>query len=365
MEVVQVLHMNGGNGKTSYAQNSLLQRKVISKSKAAIKEAMTNFYNKSSQNTIAIADFGCSSGPNTLFAVSEIIETVEKICKDLDRQSPEYHVFLNDLANNDFNTVFKYLLPDFQTKMKEYTKEQCFISGTPGSFHGRLFPTNTLHFAYSSSSLHWLSQVPRGLESNKRNIYINRTSPPNVFKAYCGQFQKDFSMFLECRSKEMISGGRMVLTFLGRRSTDPCSKECCYFWELLAMALNQLVSEGTIDEDKFNSFNIPFYTPSPYEVKCEVDKQGSFTIDKLEIYEHNWNECLNEFDSSEATKDVGYIFANFIRSGMEPLIINHFGFQEAVIDEVFNRYSSIVNDCMAKEKNEFVYFILSITKKYD
>ncbi|XP_050206756.1 salicylate carboxymethyltransferase-like [Mercurialis annua] len=365
MEVVQVLHMNGGNGKTSYAQNSLLQQKVISKSKAAIKEAMTDLYNNNFPKSLAIADFGCSSGPNTLFAVSEIIEAVEKICKDLDRQSSEYNVFLNDLANNDFNTVFKYLLPDFQTKMKEYTKGQCFISGTPGSFYGRLFPANTLHFAYSSCSLHWLSQVPRGLESNKGNIYINRTSPPNVFEAYCGQFQKDFSMFLESRSEEMISGGRMVLTFVGRRSTDPSSKECCYFWELLAMALNQLVSEGMIDEDKFNSFNIPFYAPSPYEVKCEIDKQGSFIIDKLELHEHNWNECLNEFDPSEATEDVGYTFANCIRSGMEPLIINHFGFQEAVIDEVFNRYSSIVKDCMAKEKNEFVYLTLSITKKDD
>ncbi|XP_055959633.1 salicylate carboxymethyltransferase-like isoform X2 [Mercurialis annua] len=283
MEVVQVLHMNGGNGKTSYAQNSLLQS----------------------------------------------------------------------------------LLPDFQRKMKEYTKGQCFVSGTPGSFHGRLFPTNTLHFAYSSSSLHWLSQVPRGLESNKGNIYINSTSPSNIVKEYCSQFQKDFLMFLECRSKEMRIGGYMVLTFLGRRNNDPSAKECCYLWELLAMALNQLVLEGMIDEEKFNSFNIPFYAPSPLEVKCQVDKQGSFCTDKLEIYEHDWNECRNEFDPSEATKDVGIIFANFIKSGMEPLIINHFGFQEAVIDEVFNRYSSIVNDCMAKEKNEFVYFILSITKKDD
>ena len=35
----------------------------------------------------------------------------------------------------------------------------------------------------------------------------------------------------------------MVLTFLGRRSDDPSSKECCYIWELLAVALNDMVSE--------------------------------------------------------------------------------------------------------------------------
>lgn len=68
-------------------------------------------------------------------------------------------------------------------------------------------------------------------------------SPLSVLKAYYDQFQKDFSFFLNCRSKELVTGGRMVLTFLGRRSEDPSSKECCYIWELLAMALKEMVLE--------------------------------------------------------------------------------------------------------------------------
>lgn len=69
------------------------------------------------------------------------------------------------------------------------------------------------------------------------------TSPPCVFKAYYEQFQRDFSIFLKCRAEELVAGGRMVLTFLGRRSEDPSSKECCYIYELMAMALNDMVSE--------------------------------------------------------------------------------------------------------------------------
>ena len=38
----------------------------------------------------------------------------------------------------------------------------------------------------------------------------------------------------------------MVLTILGRRSDDPSSKECCYIWELLAVALNDMVAEVQI-----------------------------------------------------------------------------------------------------------------------
>ena len=88
-----------------------------------------------------------------------------------------------------------------------------------------------------------VDQVPQGLEGNERNIYMASSSPPSVLKAYFEQFQSDFSMFLRCRSEELVEGGSMVLTFLGRRNDDPSSKECCYIWELLALALNDMVSE--------------------------------------------------------------------------------------------------------------------------
>ena len=71
------------------------------------------------------------------------------------------------------------------------------------------------------------------------------TSPPSVLKAYYEQFQRDFSMFLKCRAEELVAGGGMVLTILGRRNEDPSSEECCYIWELMAMALNEMVSEVT------------------------------------------------------------------------------------------------------------------------
>lgn len=72
---------------------------------------------------------------------------------------------------------------------------------------------------------------------------MSSSSPPNVINAYYEQFKQDFSLFLKCRSEELVTGGRMVLTILGRRSDDPTSKECCYIWELLATALNDMVSE--------------------------------------------------------------------------------------------------------------------------
>jgi hypothetical protein len=118
-----------------------------------------------SSRSLAIADLGCSSGPNTLFMVSELIKIVDKLRRKLGHESPEYQVFLNDLPGNDFNTIFKSL-PSFQKKLSCQLGPgagPCLFSRTPGSFYGRLFPSKTLHFVYSSYSLHWLSQVTYSL----------------------------------------------------------------------------------------------------------------------------------------------------------------------------------------------------------
>ncbi|KAJ9172751.1 hypothetical protein P3X46_015961 [Hevea brasiliensis] len=365
MEVVQVLRMNGGIGETSYAQNSLVQQKVISMTRPITEEAITDLYCGTFPKTLVIADLGCSSGPNTLFAVSEIIKVVEKLCGKLGRQSPEYQVFLNDLPGNDFNTIFRSL-PGFQERMKKQAEAvtgPCFFNGVPGSFHGRLFPSNSLHFVHSSYSLQWLSQVPEGLEDNKGNIYMASGSPPSVLKAYYLQFQKDFSLFLNCRFNELVLGGRMVLTFLGRRSPDPSSKECCYIWELLAMVLNEMVLEGIIEEEKFDSFNIPQYTPSPFEVQSEIEKEGSFIIDRLEVSAVNWDAYHNEFNLADAFKDGGYNVAKCMRAVAEPLLVGHFGFSDAIIEDIFRQYRVLVADRMAREKTEFVNVIVAMTKK--
>ncbi|EEF33154.1 S-adenosyl-L-methionine:benzoic acid/salicylic acid carboxyl methyltransferase 3 [Ricinus communis] len=362
MEVVRERHMNGGTGENSYAQNSLLQQKVISMTKPIIEKAMANLYCSSFPESIAIADFGCSSGPNTLITISEIIKAAENNCRKLGRRSPEYHVFFNDLPSNDFNTIFRSL-PSFQEKLKQQSIGPCFFYGIPGSFYGRLLPRNSLQFAYSSCSLHWLSQVPEGLESNNGKIHMSNTSPPSVLKAYYAQFQTDFITFLKCRSEELIPGGHMVWTMTGRRSKDPSSKDDYYLWELLAMTLNQLVLEGAIDKEKFDSFNIPQYTPSIFEVISKIEEEGSFLIDQLEVYEQHWNAYHDEPNLSEDFKDPGYNVAKFARAVSEPLIISHFCLDKAIMDKIFDRYRTMLNDYMAKEKTKFVNLIVSVVKK--
>ncbi|XP_076886248.1 S-adenosyl-L-methionine:benzoic acid/salicylic acid carboxyl methyltransferase 2-like [Bidens hawaiensis] len=366
MDVSDVLRMNGGNGDYSYSNNSLLQRKVISMTKPIIDDALTNLYSAMNfPKTLIMADLGCSSGPNTLLVVSELVNSIDKIRLKLGNgESPEIQIYLNDLPHNDFNNIFlsvSKFQKNLASQLVANSSSSCYVSGVPGSFYTRLFLRKSIHFVYSSYSLMWLSQVPKMMNTNKGNIYMSTTSPPSVIKAYREQFQSDFLTFLKCRAEEMVSGGRMVLTILGRQSDDPCSKECCYVWDLLAASLNDMIAEGLIEEEKLDSFNIPQYTPSPKEVSNGVEKEGSFVIDCLQVTEVNWDACTDSNHSLSEEDEQGYNMGKCMRAVAEPLVLSHFG--ESVVEEVFKRYTNKIKISMSKEKAKLVNVTVAMTRK--
>lgn len=110
-----------------------------------------------------------------------------------------------------------------------------------------------------------------------------------------------------------------------------------------------------------DTFNIPQYTPCPSEVKSEVLKEGSFTINRLEVSHVNWNAYHSDFSPSDSLDDGGYSVAKCMRAVAEPLLVSHFG--EGIIEEVFRRYREIIADRMSKEKTEFINVIISVTKR--
>jgi jasmonate O-methyltransferase len=88
---------------------------------------------------MVIADLGCSSGTNALVLVSTAIEAIHSYCIQFQRQPPEVCIFLNDLPDNDFNTVVKSLVA-----LRQSNKPLIMTGVVPGSF---------THFTNDSSLL--------------------------------------------------------------------------------------------------------------------------------------------------------------------------------------------------------------------
>ncbi|KAF5207072.1 Salicylate o-methyltransferase, partial [Thalictrum thalictroides] len=107
--------MKEGVGETSYAKNSSFQRSVLSKVKPFIEETIVQLYCTTFPQRLTIADLGCSTGTNSIFIISELLKAISEVCQKLGRSPPEFQVLLNDLPENDFNTVFKST-PNFYEK---------------------------------------------------------------------------------------------------------------------------------------------------------------------------------------------------------------------------------------------------------
>ena len=65
-----------------------------------------------------------------------------------------------------------------------------------------------------------------------------------MIKLFQEQFQHDFELFLTLRSRELVGGGRMLLTFLGRKSEDMFMHgEVTAAFELVSESLQSLVQK--------------------------------------------------------------------------------------------------------------------------
>ncbi|KAJ6799034.1 anthranilate O-methyltransferase 3-like [Iris pallida] len=209
----------------------------------------------------------------------------------------------------------------------------------------------------------WLSQVPQRLHNspssplNKGNIYIAEASPQIVVDLYLEQFQKDFSTFLRLRYKELVLSGRMVLTFLGRRSSHARYGEWSKFWGLLSDAMNDMVLEGILDEAKVNAFNLPTYAPSMEEVTTVVENEGLFHLEQVQILKSNWDPIDDSmFNNSASGENV----AKCARAVIEPTIDKYFG--KAIVEDLFSRYAKNVAKHLLVEKTKHVIFVIVLRK---
>ncbi|KAM3189265.1 hypothetical protein ACQJBY_067901 [Aegilops geniculata] len=368
MKEASGVRMVTGNGENSYAANSRLQEKAILETRPVLRKAIQEVCTSLSarRSTMVVADLGCSSGPNTLSFISEVIGAVRSCTRksEEERRTVEVQFFLNDLPGNDFNLVFRSLEQFEDLGGKDTTP--FYVAGLPRSYYRKLFPSRSVHFFHSSYSLMWRSKVPEELSScthlNEGNIYIGKTTPPMVIKLFQKQFKKDFELFLTLRFKELVSGGRMLLTFLGRKNEEMMTHgEVGTLYELVAESLLSLVLKGRVEKEKLDSFNVPYYTPTVKEVRELINKSRLFDIEHARLFESNWDPQ----DDSDGDVVLDYAgsganVANCIRAVMEPLIVDHFG--EDIIDDLFVVFASIVAKHLEKAKAKYPIIVLSLKK---
>ncbi|XP_048593673.1 probable methyltransferase TCM_000336 [Brassica napus] len=162
-------------------------------------------------------------------------------------------------------------------------------------------------------------------------------------------------MFLRFRSKEVVSTGRMVLILLGREGPNPVGRRNSFFCELLARSIADLVAQGETEQEKLDSYENHFYAPSAAEIEGEVNKEGSFELEKLEMI-----EVANKWGKEDGIS-AGLVFAKTVRASQGSMLAQHFG--EAILDKMFDTYARLIDEELAKEDIRPITFVVVLKRK--
>ncbi|PRQ15951.1 putative loganate O-methyltransferase [Rosa chinensis] len=410
--------MKAGAGPNSYAKNSTYQRGVADAAKELLTKAIAENLDTEillSSNTFHIADLGCSVGPNTFYAVKNILESVQSKyqSKGPNSQIPEFQVFFNDHTTNDFNILFKSLPHN-----RHY-----HAAGVPGSFYGRIFPNASVHIVHSSYTNHWLSRVPKDVTDsnspawNKGRIHYLK-STDEVVRAYEDQFARDMECFLHVRSQEIVNGGLMVLTIPGRPDGTPHSHAAANVtYQLLGTCLIEMAKKIWKNRNFYKSIQslgkycIPNFfliisntndqkdkiKPSKRNWRiyvawfvacrryfflnaatCSLNMQGIVSEDKVDAFnipiyymspkeleaavEQNGcfsvegMEILPYVSTLHSVAKTAPLIALHVRAATEGLFKLHFG--DAILDELFDLYCKnlVAQHCIFKSTEVFNFF---------
>ncbi|KAF2305660.1 hypothetical protein GH714_007323 [Hevea brasiliensis] len=322
--------MIGGDGTYSCTKNSYLQREGINYAKGLIDETIAHKLDikdlLSNSRSFKIADLGCSVGPNTFICMESVIQAVKHKFQShgLTEQIPDFQVFFSDHTFNDFNTLFRSLPPE-----RPY-----FAAGVPGC-----------------QKRSWIRAQPAW---NKDRIYYTG-APDEVGKAYAIQFAKDVDIFLDARAKELVVGGMMVLILPGIH--NGISHSCAVvnvMLDLLGSCLMDMCKEGLVSEAQVDSFNLPMYVPSPKEMIELVERNGSFKIERMELFDPvpgNEAQILRS----------GHAWKMHFRAGLEAVFSKHFASE--TIDELFDRFPNKAAEKLKATLTETTLLFIALKRK--
>jgi hypothetical protein len=128
------------------------------------------------------------------------------------------------------------------------------------SFYGPLLPPSTVHLATCFNSIQWLDQLPAVPLPD--SVGYRRPHParnglaasPEAQAAFTRQAERDPLRFLECRARELVPGGKLLLASLGDTEQVRIGVGLI---DLLNDAGLDLVAAGQLERRQYERLTLP------------------------------------------------------------------------------------------------------------
>jgi len=329
----------------SYTASSRLQAAGLSGAIKLFEEAANTVPIPKPPQPIVIADYGASTGHNSLLPICSAIAVLRK------RTRPEHSILVahTDVAENDFTVLFQTLEEDPDSYLKKDAAS--FASAIGRSFYTQILPSNSVNVGWSSWAVQWLGRVPAPVPDHLQVAY---SADENVKAAYAKQAAFDWHEFVAFRGRELCPGGRLVV--LTTAVGDDGEFGHRPLFRSMVAELTDLVAQELITEDEVHRMCIPMVSRRAAEFLSPFVPKGRFErleVEHLEVFDAEdrfWSQYRVDHDA----KAFGAQWAAFARASVFPSLASALdgGRSDPRCGEFIERLEAGVAARMAAEPEE-------------
>jgi hypothetical protein len=295
----------------SYTASSRLQAAGLLGAIKLFEEAANTVPLPKPPQPIVIADYGASTGHNSLLPICAAIAVLRK------RTRPEHSILVahTDVAENDFTVLFKTLDDDPDSYLKKDAAS--FASAIGRSFYTQILPSNSVNLGWSSWAIQWLGRVPAPVPDH---LQVSYSADENVKAAYAKQAAFDWHEFVAFRGRELCPGGRLVVLTTAVGEDGEFGHRPLFGG--MAAELADLVAQGLITEDEVHRMCIPIVSRRAADFLSPFAPKGRFErleIEHLEVFDAEdrfWTQYRVDHDA----KAFGAQWAAFARASVFPTL---------------------------------------------
>jgi hypothetical protein len=267
---------------------------------------------------VRVLDLGSSEGRNAVRLMGDVVQGLRH------RTGQPVQPIFSDLPSNNFNQLF--------ANLEEARRGRLFPAGVHpgavgGSFYGPLVPPGTIHLATCFNSIQWLDRLPEVPLPDcvaYRRPHPPRpgvTASPEVAAAFEAQAERDLIRFLECRARELVPGGKLLLA--GPGDTDE-ARVSDGLSDVLDDACRDLVAAGLMEREQYERLTMPCYFRTVAELLAPLQREGSpvrgaFAVDRAEALEVP-TPYVVEFRRGGDVAAYAGAYTGFVRAITEPVV---------------------------------------------
>jgi hypothetical protein len=262
---------------------------------------------------IVIADYGAATGHNSLLPICAAIEVLRK------RTRPDQSVLVihTDLPDNDFTAMFRTLAEDPDTYLGK--DSATFASAVGRSFYEQVMPSGSVHLAWSSWAIQWLSKVPAPIPDH---ILAGYSGDEDTRAAYARQAAHDWHEFIAFRGRELRRGGRLVVMTMAVGEDGEFGYRPLF--ESVLDTLDEFRRDGLLTEDEVRGMSIPVFARSEKDFFAPFAPSGRFEqleIDHLEVF-HAEDRFWSQYQAASDATAFGASWASFVRAAVLPTLLD-------------------------------------------